>query len=426
MSRPPVRSPAVAKPVSAPIGVSTPGLLSASGVHAPGESRVVAIANPDGTVGVGLPALGLTINAASGIPPREGDPVASPLALFTHARALAARLREPLPRAVATLVTLGLAGHKAKGLPARYGQAFQYGQATVTLFPAGAVPGSAMVLVTDDRTGERTLVAGPVNTHGMHVAQPPKPVPCDTLVLCAPEFLGASGVTATAIDNALPPRRTLQSELLALCARSLTHMTTPEIYADVFGTALEAAYLMQHAGIGWFAHPQLARMIARIENLPEGYLLRLPKPHLVLDRRARIGVNILPVEALRVGPLRVADRRRARVLLSAKAWAAGRAPFGVDEVIPLSMSDDGPSLMAFAAACAPKQVWIYPETTAAMSAAVALARSLRAKGLAAAALTGAVQDGLPGLATVPVHPRAQAVHAHAGSSKVITLPKRSA
>ncbi|MSP61222.1 MAG: hypothetical protein EXR72_12925 [Myxococcales bacterium] len=260
-----------------------------------------------------------------------------------------------------TLALLAAAGRAPLGevLVTPFSRAFSLGATRIELFPSGALPGAASLLVD----GERRVVYAGEPSVGMALAEPMEVRGAEVLVIGAP---------AATLAGSLPTRAGVQAGLRAAVARAIDGGRTAVVLAATPGAAAEALSLLD--GISLAAHPR----VAAIAEAWRGIGVALPpvrRSGRLVPGRAGEGALIWPLD-LRASPLLDRLTRPWRIAATALALDPDAARrLGVDEAVPLGEHLDLGGLCSYAAHTGAREVYL----TAGYSDGVA--RALRAHGV---------------------------------------------
>jgi Cft2 family RNA processing exonuclease len=125
-----------------------------------------------------------------------------------------------------------------------FGQSLEWGQCTLTTYPAGHVFGSAMLAV---RGCEGTvLYTGDFKLRPSATAEPAQPTRADVLIM---------ECTYGQPHYRLPPRDESIAKLVAIVTRVLDDGRTPVVHAYVLGKAQEVTKILSSAGLRVVQHP---------------------------------------------------------------------------------------------------------------------------------------------------------------------------
>lgn len=294
----------------------------------------------------------------------------TPLSFVSHAHA------DHIGRhveAIGTAPTLALMSQRLRGARTRpraleYGKPIRLGSLTVELFPAGHILGSAQIRITRD--GHRTVYTGDLNTARARTAEPLEVVPCDTLVIES---------TFGEPRYRFPPREEVVERMAAFAELALAEGRVPVFVAYALGKAQEATRILGERGFRVKVHPE-AWVCCEIY---ESFGVRFPGASR-LDGPPASGEVVVTTPRGRFGAS--LGRRVRTCYLSGWAVDPGiRYRMGVDEALPLSDHADFDGLVEYARATGAGEVL----TT--HGSAERLARELRARGIAARALSPSPQ-----------------------------------
>ena len=142
-------------------------------------------------------------------------------------------------------------GGRKHGPPLRvrempYGEAIEFGGATLTALPAGHCLGSAMLLAEQD--GQRLLYTGDYKLGESLTATAAQLTRADTLVMES---------TFGRPRYRLPPRERVVAQLLEIVHAALADGRTPVIHAYAMGKSQEVTKLLTAAGVPVLQHPEI-------------------------------------------------------------------------------------------------------------------------------------------------------------------------
>ena len=225
-----------------------------------------------------------------------------------------------------------------------YEQPLETSRGTVTLYPAGHCLGSAQVLLTSKRTGERTLYTGDLKLRPNPTALPVQPVQCDTLIIEAtfgqPQYL-------------FPPQEEVLDRCYATLRSWLSAGRTPVMVGYRVGKAQEFLYYLLAAGFDVALEQSIWEVTQRYQEAG----ISFPGAFRPLEGKAREGeVVIRPPGGGRKNGLNIPGSR-TMVLTGWAANPASRYWFGADEVLPFSDHADFNDLLDYVSAVQPKRVF---------------------------------------------------------------------
>jgi len=216
-------------------------------------------------------------------------------------------------------------------------------EAAVTLFPAGHILGSAMILLEHTRHG-RLLYTGDFKLRPGLSAETCEAPRADVLIM---------ETTFGRPHYVLPPTADVLVAIVEFCRESLTADEVPVLYGYSLGKSQEILRALGGAGLPVMVHPQIKRLTAVCEELG----LTFP-PHAVFDAETVSGhVVICPPQAAD-GPLRRALPAHRTAMIS--GWALDRGAifrYGCDAAFPLSDHADFSDLLRLVDLVRPRVVY---------------------------------------------------------------------
>lgn len=247
-----------------------------------------------------------------------------------------------------------------------YGQPHRFGDATITLYPAGHVLGSAQVLVEQD--GHRLLYSGDLKLRRSLTAEPAEVPGADTLVVES---------TYGRPQYCFPPSEEVIGRMEQFCREAIAADETPILYAYSLGKSQEVLAALGHAGLPLTVHAAIdavCRVYAACGQSLPPYELFAPG-----DQRGR--VLLLPPQAQRSAAVAAIERQRSACVTG---WAVDRGAiyrFRCDAAFPLSDHASHAELIEYVERVNPARVYTVH------GFAGDLARDLRRRGLDAYSLT---------------------------------------
>jgi Cft2 family RNA processing exonuclease len=255
-------------------------------------------------------------------------------------------------------------GKRALVLP--YGRAEQVGQASVTLYPAGHVLGSAQALV--ERGGHRLLYSGDLKLGASLTAEAAQTPHADTLVVES---------TYGRPQYCFPPQQEVWERMVVFCRDVLSRGETPVLYAYSLGKAQEILAALGAAGLPLSVHPAIDAVCRVYAEC--GVLL---PPREVLQAGSSLDrVLIVPPQARRSALMAAVPRPRTAIV---SGWAVDRGAtyrFRCDAAFPISDHASYEELLEYVERVQPERVFTVHGFEADLAAA------LRRRGFNAFALT---------------------------------------
>lgn len=219
---------------------------------------------------------------------------------------------------------------------------------TLQLFPAGHIPGSAMLRIECGETGNSLLHTGDFKTRPALGAEPIE-IPHADLVIMETTF----GIPRFR----LPPASEVISAMVKFARESIEEGEIPIFMAYSLGKAQEILLSLHKAApeLTFQVHSAVAKMNEIVSDL--GY----PLPHAELfspaDSSPEGNVLVIPPNAARIRAVRRLRKRSRLAMIS--GWGmdpSARYRYQCDEVFPLSDHADYDDLHSFVERVNPKQV----------------------------------------------------------------------
>ncbi|MCD6404837.1 MAG: hypothetical protein J7M19_03320, partial [Planctomycetes bacterium] len=227
-------------------------------------------------------------------------------------------------------------------MPLEYGHPLEMDSATVTLFPAGHILGSAQIVV--DHGGKRLLYSGdfcPQATAAAEAIEIPK---AHTLIM---------ECTYGLPEHRFPPREETVDELYSFVEKSLSAGRTPVLLCYALGKGQEVLRLLAGGEYTAAVEDETFRIAKIYEAFGVGF-----GDYRLLDSPARPGEVVITPSIKRAGGF----LRRARVRTAAvTGWGVGGFGYRAaraDVTIPLSDHADFDGLLGYAEAVGPETIYI--------------------------------------------------------------------
>ena len=206
-------------------------------------------------------------------------------------------------------------------------------EVAVTLYPAGHIHGSAMILLEHPARG-RLLYTGDFKLRPGRSAEPCEPPRADVVIM---------ETTYGRPHYTLPPTETVLAEVIAFCRAALEEGDTPVLFGYSLGKSQEILRSLAGAALPVMLHPQTLKLTAIYEALG----LAFP-PYSVFDAATCAGhVVICPPQAANAPFVRKIPRRRTAALTGWALDPGARFRYQCDAVFPLSDHADYPDLLRF-------------------------------------------------------------------------------
>ncbi len=263
-----------------------------------------------------------------------------------------------------------------------WGEPMEWGQATLRLWPAGHILGSAMLQITRRADGASLLYTGDFKLRQGFSCERAELVEADTLVM---------ETTFGRPRFCFPPAAQVREELLTFVRETLAAGGVPVLLGYALGKAQEILAALAGADVPVMLHDHVARLAAVYEEC------RPPvtawKPFVAAEAAGH--ALIFPPPAARHEALRGVPGVRAAMLSGWALTSGAKHRFQVDEVFPLSDHADYPELLECVERVKPRVVYTVHGYTS------DFARDLRARGWEAWSLSGENQLELPLSLPVP-------------------------
>ena len=223
-----------------------------------------------------------------------------------------------------------------------FGDSIEFAGLRMTLYPAGHVFGSAMLLL--EQNDVRVLYTGDFRLEEACTAEPIEEIPSADVLIMESTF----GVPKYSFPN----RRQLTDELLSSVQKIISDGDAPVIFAYAFGKAQEVTAILTRRGITVYQDPEIFQLSKIYERLGQDL-----GDYRCYDGQSTTGaVLVLPV-----GPKSsaVAEIHRAKTL-SVSGWANSQhagAARATDYSIPLSDHADYPQLLQMVERVAPRRIY---------------------------------------------------------------------
>ena len=256
--------------------------------------------------------------------------------------------------------------------------------ASITLYPAGHILGSAMILVERGKAGSgkkksRLLYTGDFKLRQGMTAERCQPVRADVLIM---------ETTFGLPKYRMPPVEKVRGEILDFCRTHLDQGKVPVLLGYALGKSQEILRILEGEKWPLLLHPTIQRM-AKVYRamgvaLPEGRTLNAST-----GRRAEGHVVVCPPQALRSGGLQKLEPKKTAMI---SGWALDKGAvyrYGCDAAFPLSDHADYDELWEMVTRVKPRQVRTLH------GFAMEFAMELQEKGIEAWALAGDTQMVLP-------------------------------
>lgn len=227
-------------------------------------------------------------------------------------------------------------------LPLEFGIPLAIDGATITLFPAGHVLGSAQILI--ERDGRRLLYSGDFCPEKTAAAEPIEIPRADTLIM---------ECTYGLPDHRFPPRDEVAAKLFAFVEKTLSRGLTPVCLCYALGKGQEVMRILSGGGF----HVAVEDETWRLARVYKRFGVRFPRCR-HLDSPVREGEVVVTPSVRAVERLVPTSRLRTAAVTG---WATGGFSYRAaraDTRIPLSDHADFPGLLAYIEAVSPKKVYI--------------------------------------------------------------------
>jgi Cft2 family RNA processing exonuclease len=214
--------------------------------------------------------------------------------------------------------------------------------ASLTLYPAGHILGSAQILI--EEKGRRILYSGDFSLEENPAAEKAQVPACDTLIM---------ECTYGDPQYRFPPRRQIARQLVELVTKTLGQDYTPIVFAYTLGKAQEAIKILGDAGIPTATTPTIFALCEiyrecglELKNYEEYRKERLPGK-----------VLVLPPHSRRYDWYRSIRRTRTFFLSGWAQQAGAERMFGVDMALPLSDHADYQQLFDYIELAKPRRIY---------------------------------------------------------------------
>ena len=259
--------------------------------------------------------------------------------LATPATIALGRERERFRRASSSR---GLPRRSPDEMPLEFRAPLDLGGATVTLYPAGHVLGSAQILVECD--GHRLLYSGDFCPEATAAAEGIEIPRADTLIMeCT---YGLPG-------HRFPPRESVVADLCNFVEKALARKTTPVCLAYALGKGQEVMRILSESGFAVAAEAETWQL----SRVYDSFGVHFNRCRL-LDGPPKAKEAVVTPSLARVAEF--LGRRRVRTA-AVTGWASGGFSYraaSADVRIPLSDHADFDGLMRYVEAVSPEKVYI--------------------------------------------------------------------
>ncbi len=244
-------------------------------------------------------------------------------------------------------------------------QPFAFGDTEMTLYPAGHIFGSAMLLAT--REGESLLYTGDFKLRAGRSAERCEPPRADVVIM---------ETTFGLPRYVFPPTADVLAAIIKFCRQTLEDGEVPVLFGYSLGKSQEILSSLAEAALPIMLHPQTAKMTRIYEELGQTFPAYRPfAPSEVAGH-----VVVCPPQANQSAWLRKIKPRRTAAVTG---WASDPAAiyrYQCDAAFPLSDHADYADLLKFVELVDPKRVYTVHGYTE------EFARTLRDRGIEAWAL----------------------------------------
>jgi putative mRNA 3-end processing factor len=247
-------------------------------------------------------------------------------------------------RIICSKATLDLAKVRQKveeSIVLDWGEKQDIAGATISLYPAGHVLGSAMILIEKD--GTKILYTGDFRSGKGLTTEECLPVECDTLLM---------ECTYGQPKYAFPPREDLLPAISEFVEGCFDDSVIPVILGYSLGKAQEAMMAMEMLGFGTVVHPA----IWKLSRIYEKHGVKFPKASLFGQGPIGRRVVIFPPNKTTREKVGIYGSFRTAILSgwATEAWRAKM--FGADAAIAYSDHSDFEQLVDFASKCGASKV----------------------------------------------------------------------
>ncbi|MBC8010847.1 MAG: ATP-dependent DNA ligase [Burkholderiales bacterium] len=254
----------------------------------------------------------------------------------------------------------------------------------VTLYPAGHIHGSAMILLEHPAHG-RLLYTGDFKLRPGRSAERCEPPRADVVIM---------ETTYGRPHYTLPPTDVVLADVIAFCRAALEEGDTPVLFGYSLGKSQEILRSLADAALPVMLHPQTLKLTAIYEALGVTF-----PAYASFDAPTCAGhVVICPPQAANSAFVRKIPRRRTAALTGWALDPGARFRYQCDAVFPLSDHADYPDLLRFVELTRPRRVLTLH------GFAADFARDLRERGVEAWAINQDNQLEIPLSAPAPATP----------------------
>lgn len=221
-----------------------------------------------------------------------------------------------------------------------YGQPLQKNNFTISLYPAGHVLGSSMVLI--EHKNKRLLYTGDFKLRNNQSCEAIKIPKADYLIMET-----TFGLPKFQFPNSLQ----IQSQLHQFCDQAFRANQSPILLAYSLGKAQEALAYLRTRTEPIYLHPS----IEKINQVYQQFGYSLPATQSIESKNDTMGIVLMPPAAYKS-----TKNRKACPTALLSGWGIeASAPYRrkVDQVIPLSDHADYPDLVEFVARVAPQKIY---------------------------------------------------------------------
>lgn len=215
-------------------------------------------------------------------------------------------------------------------------------EVSATLYPAGHIHGSAMILLEHPAHG-RLLYTGDFKLRPGRSAERCETPPADLVIM---------ETTYGRPHYTLPPTDAVLADVIAWCRAALDEGDTPVLFGYSLGKSQEILRSLADAALPVMLHPQTLKLTAIYEQL--GIIF---PPYVAFDAATCAGhVVICPPQAANSTFVRKIPRRRTATLTGWALDPGARFRYQCDATFPLSDHADYPDLLRFVELTQPKRV----------------------------------------------------------------------
>lgn len=227
-------------------------------------------------------------------------------------------------------------GHRVQRiLPFRQTEALSadHPDVAVTLYPAGHIHGSSMILIEHPSHG-RLLYTGDFKLRAGLSAEPCETPRADVVIM---------ETTYGRPRYTLPPTEEVFAGVIAFCREALADGDTPILLGYSLGKSQEILCALAGADLPVMLHPQILKLTRVHEELGMVF-----PPYVPFDAATCAGhVVLCPPQAARSPSIRQIERRRTAALTGWALDPGARFRYQCDVVFPLSDHADYPDLLRF-------------------------------------------------------------------------------